>query len=1070
MVFIYELELNTCRKSLKLAENLQNFASQHVGDSDNGGETFNTQSFIQVHNFPTFMTDDFTFALEYYCAVELQIKVKLVALLDEGNKTLYHKKWTCNPEVAVKVPLNVRLKEKISNILYAPDFFNREYVYAKAATLHVALTQKNTIEQYMSEKSQVIESEKTKQKYSNSQRKNTQIQHNVIAEKYWTLEIADPFSRPKRPPRECLSWGLEILLNFTHLDFLSCPVEPEYVEIVQFPFAVGGTFYGIWEKLQPFKAPALLEIPAPWFTVSLWIYAVDFCPLGSKGSVCSLLHTSSANHEFQTPLVAVNKQGRVHIWVYDEQGIKMEAWTYRLIPKQQWCHLVVNFDNKQWTFSASCDDGKIKFDATYILPRPYYYDDTKGFLLLGGTSKIAAFKGYIGQASIYRRRKVQITEIPPVPVYHVIYELGLSQRAKRCASYTIWLDHKITLARTALQSIIQKKSCRNTFLASFKDESQNMAHCSATPGSRPGQFRWMTRHLRRAVFDGRSDPIAALGGAIYKNVTMTIEDHGLRSIISVIPLLKQASCYGNHDASLMLAVIYSHGLQVRADNTLGHSYILDGALTNHRLSMMALGNKHRYGLDGVQYNEEQAYAYYKNVADRTIEDRKAYNEEDVHTEWVRVTDEWQVEAQTDETGELYQWLEHQAGAGNLNAQLDLAKMLHWGSQGVARNPQKAAFYFKRGADAGDAESMYNYGFILMVGKGIEKDITLGLHYMEMAAELNFPNAFNMLGWYAHNEERNITKAAYWYSKGAEMGNPEANTNMGYFYQGGLIPGKPADQNLAAEYFLTAANMGQLDAGIQVAHYYMRAGTSVLPRNPPLATLWARHIAEQNPAIGKVLRSALMAYKEGNWEVALLFYMMAADVGLEVANFNLAHLCEEHQGEIAQFISGDCIWRHYNLSSQRPLAFVNSLALLKMGDYQWYGHGGAKNISAAVNMYTLATEKKNAEGLYNIARMVEGGEVIPQHILRRLNIPVHMQYDNVTLLMELFTRCSEMNEQESWLPCILSYYNVYIQDVWQRYHTHIKVLIGVFGGLLILYINFMIYCYLTRNEVPLDVNV
>ena len=66
--------------------------------------------------------------------------------------------------------------------------------------------------------------------------------------------------------------------------------------------------------------------------------------------------------------------------------------------------------------------------------------------------------------------------------------------------------------------------------------------------------------------------------------------------------------------------------------------------------------------------------------------------------------------------------------------------------------------------------------------------------------------------------------------------------------------------------------------------------------------WSRYVAEQNPVLGKVLVKGVRAYREAKWPQALLYYMLAADAGLEVGNFNLAYLCEENQVNLAYICS------------------------------------------------------------------------------------------------------------------------------------------------------------------------
>ncbi|KAJ8316171.1 hypothetical protein KUTeg_006185 [Tegillarca granosa] len=58
--------------------------------------------------------------------------------------------------------------------------------------------------------------------------------------------------------------------------------------------------------------------------------------------------------------------------------------------------------------------------------------------------------------------------------------------------------------------------------------------------------------------------------------------------------------------------------------------------------------------------------------------------------------------------------------------------------------------------------------------------------------------------------------------------------------------------------------------------------------------WARFIAEKNPALGFVLRKAVKFYRDTNIPASLVFYIMAADAGIEVGSFNTAWLCEDNK--------------------------------------------------------------------------------------------------------------------------------------------------------------------------------
>ncbi|KAH3868547.1 hypothetical protein DPMN_031696 [Dreissena polymorpha] len=109
--------------------------------------------------------------------------------------------------------------------------------------------------------------------------------------------------------------------------------------------------------------------------------------------------------------------------------------------------------------------------------------------------------------------------------------------------------------------------------------------------------------------------------------------------------------------------------------------------------------------------------------------------------------------------------------------------------------------------------------------------------------------------------------------------------------------------------------------------------------------------------------------------------------------------------VTTFIEKECVWSKYNISIQRESQFVDSYALLKMGDYYWYGCQGNRDIHRAADMYAQAAVKNNPQALFNLAFMVEEGVDIPTATLRYIRVPLRLQDNNATLLTFLYTNSS-----------------------------------------------------------------
>lgn len=144
-----------------------------------------------------------------------------------------------------------------------------------------------------------------------------------------------------------------------------------------------------------------------------------------------------------------------------------------------------------------------------------------------------------------------------------------------------------------------------------------------------------------------------LGSALFEQAAGTVftADRAQIKITSKLTsLLQVSSCFGNHKASLLLAMIHLSGLgnsvnQKLVESTLsyilpllvmmidniepyvfqGHVYSLIGASSDNRFALMHAGYKHAQGIDGFPKDMDMAYSYYSNAGAQTdIDNYKLY--------------------------------------------------------------------------------------------------------------------------------------------------------------------------------------------------------------------------------------------------------------------------------------------------------------------------------------------------------------------------------------------------------------------------------------------------------------
>ncbi|WAR04420.1 SE1L3-like protein [Mya arenaria] len=484
-------------------------------------------------------------------------------------------------------------------------------------------------------------------------------------------------------------------------------------------------------------------------------------------------------------------------------------------------------------------------------------------------------------------------------------------------------------ARNTLQEcspFIQRDKCPVPFLELIKSVTKQPDANSVgdtCPAERTGRHRKNVDKLVRAMVKTRGYVHhKTVAKDLYKKASEWL-DVSLDAVPRAFPVLKQAACLGSVDAMYVVAVLLNHGIHVKSDEIQSQAYLMLAALENQRLAALALGHKHRNGLHGASADLEHSFRYYKFVADTARLDKERHKDTDVFTESVRLTDERALHEQTDEDGDVFQWLSHQAKQGVLSAQNRVGRALFWGQQGLRRNLEAAVDYFRMSAETGDSQSQYDYGVVLM-------------------------------------------------------------------------------KDLALRYFFDAGTRNHLDAGVAIAAISAK-GTGRQPRNVYTAAEWSRFIAEKTPAVGMVLRKGIKAFKAGKHDVSLFYYALAADAGLEIGAFNLAWLCEENRDGVTSFIEKECVWSQYNISIQREKQFVDSYALVKMGDYYWYGCEGHRNPSKAVDLYVQAATMHNPQALFNLGLLVEEGVSLSASALREVHVPQAFRRNNVTLLTHLYNR-------------------------------------------------------------------
>ncbi|XP_077863938.1 protein sel-1 homolog 3-like, partial [Saccoglossus kowalevskii] len=667
--------------------------------------------------------------------------------------------------------------------------------------------------------------------------------HNTVYSKShakvkYQVSVLPPYSRPYKEHDVCPQWYIKYRQIYVNMVIPVCPIQPEIVDLLTFPVSFSASNTGVSRQLNQFTDKVLLKEMKekhsyPMFTFTTWIYLIDYC----HSSLCSIIHHKSLyDNQYLTPLLLITKDGNLHLQVNQVNRVPYSYLPHMLLPRQQWFRLVYTQYGKKIPFPERSDP---------------------------------------------------------------IFTIGLSQYYKQCEKYLHKMDYRIKVYQMMLETYNQKRSCSNDLIQFVnneysKENKSNQLQSYIWKEPIAAKHQTVYKILKHRVLNNNHD-MSSIGQQLYETASSKLT-FGINQLKNMVAVLKQASCYGYHKASYMLSVLYNNGVGQKIDKNKSGLYLLISSHGEYRVSLMAAGNKHFYGLDGCNQDNDYSFLYYKNIADKTMQDRERHDPTGTFTEHVRLTDSKVLETQRGETGDYFLWLKHQAKKGVSDAQINIARMLFWGQQGVDRNMEAAVHFYQISAEAEDATavSLYDYGVILIRGQGIEKNIHKGLENLNKSAELGHAPAITALGWYAANFENNVVKAVEYWEKADKLQNRDAAFNLGHLYNSGKYPGQQVNQKRAFDYFYKAARLGHIDSGVTLSQYYNQGVENYVDRSTLYAALWAKYIAEHHsPEIGSLLKQGVKAYLEQSWSEAYVYYLMAAESGLEVAQFNIAYLCEEN---------------------------------------------------------------------------------------------------------------------------------------------------------------------------------
>lgn len=197
-----------------------------------------------------------------------------------------------------------------------------------------------------------------------------------------------------------------------------------------------------------------------------------------------------------------------------------------------------------------------------------------------------------------------------------------------------------------------------------------------------------------------------------------------------------------------------------------------------------------------------------------------------------------------------EWYRKATDLGNAHAAACLGLMYLQGL-GVEKDARRAEQLLIKGANGGNSQAFYHLAVLYERGRDVPQDFAAAVRYYEKAAQKGNAIAQYKMGCAYQRGiavAKDLALATKWFQSAAEKGNREAQCNLGVAYFHG--DGKPQNYKAASYWFQKSAEKGCADAQKFLSICYWN-GYGV-EKNPDLAISWCQKAIDNNCESAKAL--------------------------------------------------------------------------------------------------------------------------------------------------------------------------------------------------------------------------
>ena len=391
---------------------------------------------------------------------------------------------------------------------------------------------------------------------------------------------------------------------------------------------------------------------------------------------------------------------------------------------------------------------------------------------------------------------------------------------------------------------------------------------------------------------------------------------------------------------------------------------------------------------GVPENKAEAVKWYRKAAEQGYATAQYalgnsyFNEEGVE----------------ENTAEAVKWYRKAAEQSNASAQYALGNC-YFNGEGVEENKAEAVKWYRKAAEQGNASAQYALGNCYYNGEGIEKNRDEAVKRYKKAAGQGHKKAQNILVNLLQ-KEKDFNGAKYWSSQQIIQGYAWAQYNLLPFFES-----IEADMTAAANWFLKQAELGDSQSQNNLGYcYHHGEGVS---KNVKEAVRWYRKAAEQGNCLAQKNLGDCYIKGEGvekNYLLAQQLYERSINGGVNNAKYELAKIYKKYCKDSKNGKKAETL---FNEILQDPsLFYLHSDVYLELAkiydDNQPFCNGVYKDNFKAKEYYEKALEYgedcksdlKTLEALMNIddSEANRMGEFVKE--ISRKNIPLASLYSVV----------------------------------------------------------------------------